>query len=410
MDCPDLRTFRRRVRDELYGDIIPFWLKHGLDREHGGFIGYMTNDLSLDPRAYKGLILNARLLWTFSSISRFDSDPKYLDMALRAYRYLNEHFWDERFGGAFWQVDAQGRLLDDKKKIYGQAFYIYALSEYCLATEDPAPAERAKEVFGLIEEHSADPAHGGYFETCHRDWTVAEDVRLSDKDMNEKKSMNNHLHVLEGYTNLYRVWPDPRVAARLSDLIEIFRTHILDSTTFHFGHFFDETWAPRSDSYTFGHDIEGAWLLCEAGDVLGRPDLSRDVAEMSLKIAQVVCEQGLDDDGGLFYEGRDGAVIDSNKEWWPQAEAVVGLLNAYQLSGRDHFLRAAWRCWEFIERSIVDRQHGEWFWRVTADGTPDFNEPKVSEWKSPYHNTRACLEALGRLDTIGRNQRQSSQA
>ncbi len=407
MSGPDLREFRQRVRDELYGDIIPFWIKHGFDREHGGFIGYMSNDLVVDPRAYKGLILNARLLWTFSSMSRFDPDPLYLDLALRAYQNLNENFWDERFGGAFWCLDAQGRLLDDKKKIYGQAFCVYALSEYCLATDDPAALERAKALFGLIEQHSHDATGGGYFETCHRDWSLAEDARLSDKDMNEKKSMNNHLHVLEGYTNLFRVWPDSAVAARLTELIGIFQKHILDSTACHFGHFFDETWRPKSDSYTFGHDIEGAWLLCEAADVLGRPELSRDVTEMSLKIAQAVYEQGLDDDGGLFYEGRDGTVVDSNKEWWPQAEAVVGFLNAYQLSAQAHFLEASWRCWEFIEQRIVDRVHGEWFWRVARDGTPDPNEPKVSEWKSPYHNSRACLEALGRLDAIWKAERRS---
>jgi mannobiose 2-epimerase len=292
--------------------------------------------------------------------------------------------------------------VDDKKKIYGQAFYVYALSEYHLATQHAPALARAQELFELIERYSYDGAHGGYFETCNRDWTVADDARLSDKDMNEKKSMNNHLHVLEGYTNLYRVWRDLRAESRLAELVDVFDRHILDRDTFHFGHFFDDAWRPKSDTCTFGHDIEGSWLLCEAADVLGRAEKTATVTDLALKIATAVCEQGLDDDGGLFYEGKDGQVIDTNKEWWPQAEAVVGFLNAHELSGQPRFLEAARKCWDFILRNIVDRTHGEWFWRVARDGTPDQREPKVSEWKSPYHNTRTCLEAIRRLTALSR--------
>ncbi len=400
MTGAEIDSFRRRVATELRENILPFWLEHSVDYEHGGFIGQMSNELSVDHQAHKGLILNARLLWTFSALCRSEGSDLYLELARRAYDYLAAHLWDNRFGGGFWQVDCHGVLVDDKKKIYGQAFCIYALSEYFLATGESAALERAKELFDLIERHSNDAAHGGYIETCNRDWTMADDVRLSDKDMNEKKSMNNHLHVLEGYTNLYRVWPDPQVADELSGLIDLFERHILNRDTFHFGHFFNEQWEPRSDTYTFGHDIEGSWLLCEAAEVLGRSELIEKVRQITIEIAQAVYEQGLDADGGLFYEGRAGEVIDTNKEWWPQAEAVVGFLNAYQLSGREHFLQAAVNCWGFIERAIVDHTHGEWFWRVDRNGTPDRSEPKISEWKSPYHNTRACLETIRRLDAI----------
>jgi len=400
----EIENFRQRVARELYEDILPFWLKHSVDHEHGGFIGRMSNELLIDHQAKKGLILNARLLWTFSTLCRSEvvgaNDDSLLQLARRAYDYLEMHFWDYRFGGAFWQVDCRGALADDKKKIYGQAFTVYALSEYFLATGESAALERAQTLFDLIENHSCDMANGGYIETCNRDWRAAEDVRLSDKDMNEKKSMNNHLHVLEGYTNLCRAWPDPRLADRLRSLIDLFERHILDRNTCHFGHFFNERWEKRSDTYTFGHDIEGSWLLCEAADILGRPEVIQRIGRLAVDIAQAVYEQGLDSDGGLFYEGKAGRVIDTNKEWWPQAEAVVGFLNAYQLSSREHFFEAALRCWEFIERAIVDHTHGEWFWRVDQNRMPDCNEPKVSEWKGPYHNTRACLETIRRLDAI----------
>ena len=396
----DLETFQKRVRSELYENIIPFWQKHTVDEEFGGFAGHVGRDLVKDKHAGKGLILNARILWTFAAMYRFDAAPKYLELAKMAYDYLNRYFWDNQFGGVFWQVDYCGQCVDDSKKIYGQAFYIYALAEYYLATKDAGALKRANEMFELIERHSFDKVNTGYFEICNRDWTIAEGARLSDKDMNEKKSMNTHLHIIESYTNLYRCQHNPKVAEKILGLIDNFTRHIIDRKTFHFNHFFDELWRPKSDSYTFGHDIEGSWLLYEAAEILEKPALKKEVADIALKMAEVVRKEGLDKDGGLLYEGRQGKIINSDKEWWPQAEAVVGFLNAYQLSGKEYFLQAALNSWNFIDRCIVDHEGGEWFMKVSRDGSPDLKDPKVSEWKCPYHNTRTCLETIHRLKAI----------
>ena len=256
-------------------------------------------------------------------------------------------------------------------------------------------------MFELIEHHAHDAKFGGYIEVCNRDWSEAgAEARLSDKDMNEKKSMNNHLHVLEAYTNLFRVWPEPRVAERLRELIELFLTRILDVRTKHLHHFFNEQWQVRSDTYTFGHDIEASWLLCEAAEVLGDTKLLERVRAIALQMAAAVLDEGFDPRGGLCYEGRDKNIIDPGRECWPQAEAVVGFLNAFELSGNPAFFDAAWRTWKFIETHLVDRVHGEWFWRINPDGQPDQKLPKVSEWKGPYHATRACLETLRRLRAV----------
>ena len=322
-------------------------------------------------------------------------------MADRALDFVMNRFWDAQHGGAFWRLDDTGRVLDDSKKIYGQAFYIYALAEYHQAFGGKAALERAIQLFELIERHAHDPKHGGYIEVCRRDWSEAgAEARLSDKDMNEKKSMNNHLHVLEAYTNLYRAWPEPRVAERLRELIQLFEQRILDARTQHFNHFFDETWRVRSDTYTFGHDIEGTWLLCEAVEVLGDAALLKRVQAVALRMAEVALREGVSAEGALAYEGKSGTVIDPGRECWPQAEAVVGFLNAFQLSGDAKFFAAARRVWDFIENRLVDRVHGEWFWRINVDGQPDLKLPKVSEWKGPYHGTRACLETLHRLRAI----------
>ncbi len=400
MSPEQVKSFGHSVRAELDGNLLPFWLTAAVDATGGGFIGWMSKDGVVDPKAPKGLILNARLLWTFSAVYRINHDPRWRDLAQRAADYLAESFWDAAHGGAFWQVDDAGSPRDDKKKIYGQAFYVYALAEYYQAVGDEASLQRAREVFGLIETHSHDRDHGGYLEVCNRDWSVAQNLRLSDKDMDEKKSMNNHLHLLEAYTNLYRVWPDAAVRERLVELLDVFEQRIADPATGHLNHFFDESWQPKSDDYTFGHDIEASWLLCEVAEVLADPAITSRVQSQALCLAHIVLTEGVDHDGGLCYRGQHGHITDSNREWWPQIESAVGFLNAYQRSGEQRFFDAARSAWGYIERYFVDTEHGEWFWRIDPTGRPDPTEPKVSEWKGPYHSVRGCLEILNRLESI----------
>ena len=350
-----------------------------------------------------GLIVNSRILWAFSAVHQVRPDALFRQMADRAFDFVMNRFWDAQHGGAFWRLDNTGRVLDDSKKIYGQAFYIYALAEYHLAFNHPPALSRARELFELLERHAHDAKRGGYFEAYHRDWSPAgPEAGVGGEEFNAKKSMNTSLHVLEAFTNLYRAWKDPRVAERLRELIGIFEQHILDARTEHFHHFFDENWKVLSDNYTFGHDIEGSWLLCEAAEVLGDAALLRRIKTQALRMAKATLKEGLAANGGLSYEGNAGKIVDRGKEWWPQAEAVVGFVNAYQISRDEKFLEAGRRVWDFITRNIVDRVHGDWFWRINEDGKPDPRQPKVSEWKGPYHSGRACLETTRRLEQITR--------
>lgn len=390
--------FAAQVSEHLFDFYLPFWCGPALDQKNGGWMAWLSNDLKPDRSQPKGLIVNARILWAFSAVHRAKPDPLYKQMAERAFDFVMNKFWDPQNGGAFWRLNAAGSVLDDSKKTYGQAFYIYALAEFYRAFGNHAALERAKELFELIERHAHDAKFGGYVEVCRHDWSEAgPDARLSDKDMNEKKSMNNHLHVLEAYTNLHRVWPDTRVAARLRELIEIFLTRILDAQMKHLHHFFDEQWNVRSDTYTFGHDIEASWLLCEAAAELCDENLAKRVQPVAAQMAEAAFDEGLSTDGAMCYEGKDGKIIDPGRECWPQAEAMVGFLNAFEISGDEKFPAAARRVWDYIQRHLVDRVHGEWFWCIAPDGQPDQKLPKVSEWKGPYHATRACLETLRRL-------------
>jgi mannobiose 2-epimerase len=397
-------SWRERVEWELRGNILPFWLKYAVDDQYGGFRGQIANDLTIDPYAHKGLILNARILWTFAKAYKVYGDELHLRTARRAYEYLRRYFWDAQFGGVYWMVDYLGNPVETKKRIYGQAFTVYALAEYAAASTEKEPLDKAIALHHRIEDVSHDRENGGYFETFEQDWKLAGEQRLSAVDMDEKKSMNTHLHLLEAYANLLRVWKDDGLKKSLRDLLRIFLDRIMDPETRHLRMFFDETWHDHSDRFSFGHDIEGSWLIPEAAEVLGDRALLDEARRAAVSLAQAVYEQAVEKDGGLVYEGRGNEIIDSDRHWWPQAEAVVGFLNAYELTGQDYFLAASKKSWEFIEKCIVDREHGEWYWLVSRDGTPGNSRYKVDPWKCPYHNSRACFELMERLDKLARRQ------
>ncbi|HOT90747.1 MAG TPA: AGE family epimerase/isomerase [Anaerolineae bacterium] len=395
------QTYIRKAETELRENILPFWMKYVVDRERGGFYGEVSNTLEVDKDAPRGALLTSRILWTYSAAYKRYHTPEYLEMARWAYTDLLTRFWDDTYGGLYWMVAANGEPLRPRKQIYGQAFGVYALAEYYSATGEQGALDQAIALFRLMEEHSHDPQYGGYFEAYTRDWCLESDLRLSDVDMNEMKSMNTHLHVMEAYTNLLRVWDNTALRLRQVENVDIMMHRIISPTTFHTLLFFDEAWNPRSDRISYGHDIETNWLLVESAEVLGDEQRLKEAKAIAVKMAQAVYDEGLDVEGGLVNEGDPGGVIDADFEWWPQAEAAVGFLNAYQIAGQSHFLEAALRSWDFIERYFIDRQHGEWFRHVSKDYVVDTSAAKVSFWKCPYHNSRACMELIERLGKMG---------
>jgi mannobiose 2-epimerase len=385
------------IKQELESNILRFWMDHTIDESKGGFFGFISRDLVVNPDAGKSLVLNTRILWTFATAYRLTGNTSYLKIADRAYSYVNEHFVDNEYGGLYWMVDAAGQPAETKKQVYGQAFAIYAFSEYYRATGNEASLKQAIELFHTLERYSYDQQYKGYFEALTREWQETNDNSLSENDLNEKKSMNTHLHVMEGYTNLYRVWKSDELHAKLKELIQITIQHIIHADSAHFILFFDEQWNIKSEHISYGHDIEGSWLLVEAAEVLGDEALLAEAKTIAIRMAEVTLNEGVDVDGGLFNEAGPAGLIDSDKDWWPQAEAVVGFYNAYQMTGEDKYRSAAEKSWQFIENHMVDKEHGEWYWSVKRDGTPSSNIEKVSPWKCPYHNGRACFEMMERL-------------
>ncbi len=388
-----LAEMRAGAMEELTRNILPYWIKRMPDEKQGGFFGRIDGHDNVIADAPKGAILNARILWSFSAAFITVRDPVCLEMANRAYDYVCRHFIDDSYGGTYWCLTAAGEPLETKKQVYSIAFFIYALSWYHLATGDKEPLERAVELFNLIEEHSFDSDHNGYLEAFDRRWGELSDLRLSQKDENEKKTMNTHLHILEAYTSLYRIWPDERLRKQLANLVHIFTEKIVDAETGHLRLFFDERWNCRSSLVSYGHDIEALWLLHEAASALGDEASVRGTV---LRIA-AAAHKGLADDGSLFYERDDTKEqFDRDRHWWVQSEAVVGFLNAWELSGDTSWLEMSAGAFDYIMTHLTDSVNGEWFWSIRADGSVNRDDDKAGFWKCPYHNTRMCLELNAR--------------
>lgn len=405
-----LQELKQSARQLLEENILSFWLTKMVDRENGGFYGRIDGNNVLHPKADKGAVLNARILWTFAAAYRVLGEKAYLDAALRAKAYLLDHFIDRKNGGIYWTVDYQGRPLDMKKQSYAIGFAIYGMSELARATGDEEALSCAVALFNTLEQHAYDSRNMGYIEALTYDWRPIGDMRLSYKDENGSRTMNTHLHILEPYTNLYRVWKDSRLERQLRVLIKIFTEKLLNPETKHLDLFFDDEWQGKRNIESYGHDIEAAWLLTEALEVLGDEELMAKTMPIVNEIAHA-SEEGLLPDGSMIHEKNlTTGVEDRELHWWVQCENVIGQLNQYQHFGHDEAaLQKALLCYQYILDNLVDREHGEWYWSCRPNDSihsatknalglsKNCDEDKAGPWKCPYHNSRMCLEIIERI-------------
>lgn len=384
------------VMADLTDNILPYWLDKMQD-PRGGFYGRRDGEDNLVEDAPKGAILNGRLLWSFSAAYRVTGRDEYRVAAERAYRYITDYFVDKEYGGVYWSLNADGTPLDTKKQFYAIGFMIYGLSEYVRATGDEHALELAISLYRDIERHSRDLDRAGYIEAAQRDWSPIADMRLSEKDANAAKTMNTHLHIIEPYTNLYRVWPDEGLRNAIVDLMHVFLDIMEDPDTHHLGLFYTEDWERTDHEISYGHDIEASWLLMETAQVLGDPDLLAKTLAHTRAIANAALE-GRRDEGSMIYEREEEANgnvrIDTDLHWWVQAEDVIGLVYLYKFHGVEEALPKAFHSWEYIKENLIDREEGEWHWSRKACGSINRADDKAGFWKCPYHNSRMCLEVF----------------
>jgi len=393
----NLLELKQELKEELTHNILPFWMEKMVDEHQGGYYGQITGKNVLVPNARKGGILNAGILWSFSAAALHFQNQLYIEYAKRAKDFVFEHFFDTENGGTYWMLHADGKPADTKKQIYGQAFFIYALAEYYRVSPDSASLDKAIDLFRLIEKYSFDTKKNGYFEVFSQEWKLLENLPSNQNDPNVKKSLKTHLHILEAYTNLYRIWKGETLKKQLKNLIELFLEKIINQETHHLDLFFDENWVSKSTLHSYGHDIEASWLLYEAAVVLDDTGLIKKVIAASLKIADAASE-GIQPNGAIAKENNfSTGRVDTYCNWWSQAEAMLGFYNAYILSRKESYAEKTLLIWEFTNRFIVDNKAGEWHGSVSIDGKTDDRRDKAGFWKSPYHNCRMCLELMKRI-------------
>ena len=409
----ELKEYRNFFSNELHNDILPYWMKYAVEKEGNGFYGAVDLDGNPVLTANKTSVLNARILWTFSAAAMLDSNPEYAAIADKAYCVVTEDFEDKEFRGYYMELSSDNKVANDIKHTYAQAFVIYALCKYYEFRPLDSVMQKIQSLFMLLEEKTKDPENIGYRESFTRDWNIYGENRMADN--NEPKSMNTHLHVLEAWAALYKVWKDPKVELRLTEMMNLFLDKIIRNDG-HFGIFFDNAFNEVEASKgicSFGHEIEGSWLLWEAAEILGNEEILGRMCLMSVQMVNNIERIAVDKDGGLFLEStRFGSHVKTNKHWWQQAETLVGFMNAFQLTGDLKYWETVKLSWHFIDTCLIDHVRGEWFTKLNRLGIPFLVEPeddpspyyrndwKIDPWKCPYHNGRAMMEMMARLDQM----------
>ncbi len=389
-------AFVNEIETHLKEKLIPFW--EGLkDKENGGYYGYMGYDLAIDTHYEKGCILNSRILWFFSNAYMLLGEDHLKDAAEHAYKFLKDCCIDKENGGVYWSVTYNGKISDDTKHTYNQAFAIYALSSYYDAIKDEEALKIAEELFNLIEEKCTDEY--GYLEAFSRTFEPAGNDKLSENGVMADKTMNTLLHVFEAYTEYYRVSHNEKAAARLRFMLDIFKNNVYNEKLGRQEVFFDQKYTPLIDLYSYGHDIETAWLLDRGLEVLGDSGYIEMFAPVTHALAVNIYNHAFVN-GSVLNEAENG-INDTTRVWWVQAESIVGFINeGMKIPGTDEsskYFKAAEALWEYIKEFIIDKREGsEWFWSVNADGEP-CQKPIVEPWKCPYHNGRMCIEIVRRM-------------
>jgi cellobiose epimerase len=409
----ELKQYRSFFQKELNENILPYWMKYGVEKNGNGFYGAV--DLNGNPvlTANKTSVLNARILWTFSAAAKTEGRNDYAVIADKAYKVVTEDFEDKEHGGYYMELSSENKVDNDIKHTYAQAFVIYSLCKYYEFRPLDSVMRKIMNLFTLLEEKTKDADHVGYRESFTREWLIYDENRMADN--NEPKSMNTHLHVLEAWAALYKVWKDPKVELRLTELMNLFLDKIIREDG-HFGIFFDEDFNEADASKgicSYGHDIEGSWLLWEAAEILGNKDIIEKMRLVAIKMVDNIERVAVDKDGGLFLEStRYGSHVKTNKHWWQQAETLVGFMNAFELTKDEKYWSTVKLSWNFIDTFLIDHERGEWYTKLNRLGVPYLVEPKddpspyyrndwkIDPWKCPYHNGRAMMELIRRINSL----------
>jgi cellobiose epimerase len=396
----------------LRQDVLEPWFPRCVDHDHGGF--YCDFDRQWQKKLSEGKfsVFQGRMTWITAEIAlrRPALAEQFLPYTQHGLKFLTDVMWDRDSGGTFWGLDDDGKIspsFSADKQLYGIGFCMYAAANSYRATKDPAALDLAKRIFRWVEQHAHDETNGGYFEWLARDGTpLPADPNVKQPDLRSGlpiggKSMNTHIHYLEALAQLYRVWPDETVRKRLSEVLSLVRDKICQEPGV-MNLYFTFDWQPTSNRDSYGHDIETAYLLLDAADVLGEAD-DQKTQHMARVLVDHVLATGWDEThGGVYQEGPLGGKPDAlAKDWWPQFEALNSLLLMHEKYGSetDKYFQAFQREWNFIREHQIDHEYPGVIESVQPDGTP-ITQDKGRMWKAGYHDGRALLNVTDRLKKL----------
>jgi mannobiose 2-epimerase len=390
-------------RDSLQHDVLPFWIQHARDKEFGGLLGQLNRTGMPTGNGNKSVVLISRSLWSFSEAYRRYPDPAYKQVAAECLQFLREKMWDRQNGGYYFMVSREGKIVDGTKQLNPMSYVMEGLAEYAVAFHDDQVAREALDLFEVIDKHAHDDQYGGYRIAFTQDWQWIRDYKPGPNAAGSfgRKSYDWHLGLVEALATLYGVTGDARVRSRLNELLDIFVTKIIDSDTGYGRYYFNDDWTVSdrdgdSKQCEYGLDLEASWLIVEAAQRVGRQDDAR-IRRASLALVDHALRDGFDKEhGGVYRYGPAlGPASNKDQEWWQQCEALVALLNSFQLTGAPKYRQAFDLQARYFTEHFVDHQYGEVYTAIFHDGRID--DEKVGPWKAPYHVTRAFLEIISRL-------------
>lgn len=410
-DTKKTAQLRAEVKDNLMKVILPFWKNNLKDEIHGGFYGKVDGNMIPDLKAPKSVVLNCRLLWTYTRAWKMLDDNECGELARRAFEYIRDKFWDPVYKGAYWMLTADGEAGEAEKRAYGQAFLIYSMAEYYRASGDEQAKALAMETLELMNHHLLLPK-GGYADSATRDWQRDEWVNIWVKNRNgDAMLLNSNMHFFEAILSLAEATGDERVIASLRRQLEFILDTVVDHDLHHLKAGMDENGDRTDDEINFGHDAECSYLLVQAAELIGDNGLVEKAKRTAVEIVNQIYEEGMDKtNGGVYYVAscRTGE-INRSKIWWVEAEAVTAFFNCYQLTGQEKYLDAAISVWEYIKQNMVNHENGDWY----AVGKNQFTDSQLQKQekslikvfsngemagkgKCPYHNSRMCYEIMER--------------
>jgi len=412
---PDRATYLKlasQVDNALHADILDAWFPRSIDKEHGGFHTHFARDWKWLPGDGKGSVIQGRMTWVASQVVLREPQLKaqYLPYVQQGVSFLENTMWDKKYGGFYWKLDDNGQVskgFTDEKHLYGVGFGIYGLAAAYKATGDEKALDLAKEAFHWMDAHAHDSVHGGYFELLDREGKpVVPNVPDGQVQIDEigpigYKSMNTHIHLMEAFTELYQVWPDPTLRARLEEMLGIVRDKICVQPGA-MNLFFTNEWQPIPGEDSYGHDVETAYLITETDEVLHHK-ASEKTERMAKMLVDHALAYGWDtQNGGFFQEGPTfGPPVSRLKEWWVQVEGLNALLMMHERYGKQNpiYFQRFLQQWSFIKNHTIDQEYHGLYNLTKPDGTP-ITQAKGSVWKGGYHDGRAFWNVRARLQKL----------